>query len=229
LLARVLRHSVDLDPGVDAFPSYTPAEFLADRVVHWIGVVASVAGAVAIVVTAAAVDRPLMILGTVLYGVGLVAMLGLSALYNMTPWSPRKALYQRLDHAAIFIMIAGSYTPFSLHVLSGAEAAAFLGFVWLVALLGAAGKLWAPHRLARVSTLVYLLLGWSGLIILRPIIDALSTSAFLLLVAGGLLYSLGTLFHHWDRLPFQNVIWHGFVAAAAACHYAAILTGVVLA
>ena len=225
----MLRRSVNLDSGVTAFPSYTSAESFADRVVHVVGVAGSIIGALALVGAAVMAGTPLMIFGTVLYGVGLVAMLGLSALYNMAPRSPRKALYQRLDHAAIFIMIASSYTPFSLHVLSGGKAVAFLGFVWMVALLGAAQKIWAPHRFVRASTPIYLLLGWSGLIIVKPIIDALPVPAFVLLVAGGLLYSLGTLFHHWDRLPYQNAIWHGFVVTAAACHYAAIFSGIVLA
>ncbi len=210
------------------FPSYSRGERIADNCIHGIGVSAGLIGAVIIVVAAAQQDNALLIPGAVAYGLGLIAMLGCSALYNITPPGRRKALYQRLDHAAIFVMIAGSYTPFTLNGMAGGWGPGLLAFVWLVALGGAAVKLFAPRRLRRISTAVYLLLGWCGLVALKPLFGGLPTAAIALLVSGGVLYSLGSLFHHWQRLPYQNAIWHGLVLAAASCHYGAILGGVVL-
>ncbi len=211
------------------FPSYSRGERIADNCVHGIGVSAGLIGAVAIVAAAARQENALLIPGAVAYGLGLIAMLGSSALYNITPPGPLKARFRRLDHAAIFVMIAGSYTPFALNGSAGGWGLGLLAFVWLVALGGAAVKLFAPRRMRRISTAVYLLLGWCGPVALEPLFGALPTAAMVLLASGGLLYSLGILFHHWQRLPYQNAIWHSFVLAAAGCHYGAILGGVVLA
>ena len=211
------------------FPSYSRGERIADNCIHGIGVSAGLIGAVAIVAAAVRQENALLIPGAVAYGLGLIAMLGCSALYNITPPGRLKARFQRFDHAAIFVMIAGSYTPFTLNGMAGGWGLGLLAFVWLVALGGAAVKLFAPRRLRRISTAVYLLLGWCGLVALEPLFGSLPTAAMVLLASGGLLYSLGILFHHWQRLPYQNAVWHGFVLAAAGCHYGAILGGVVLA
>jgi hemolysin III len=211
------------------YPSYSRGERIADNCIHALGVSVGLIGAVVLAVAATRQDNALLIPGVLLYGLGLIAMLGFSALYNITRPSPRKALFRRLDHAAIFVMIAGSYTPFALNGLGGAWGHGLLAFVWLVALAGAALKLFAPRRVRRFSTALYLLLGWSGLVALEPLFGALPMPALFLLATGGALYSLGVVFHHWQRLPYQNAIWHGLVLAAAGCHYGAILGGVVLA
>ena len=213
---------------MDSFPSYSRSERIADYCVHALGVAAGLIGAVVLIAIAVGQDDTLLVPAVVIYSVGLTAMLGFSALYNIAPSEPRKALFQRLDHAAIFVMIAGSYTPFALNALGGVWGYCLLTFVWLVALNGAILKYFAPHRLAKISTCLYLLLGWSGLAAIGPLVEALSFGAIVLLAVGGGLYSIGAAFHHWERLPFQNAIWHGFVLAAAACHYSAILGGVVL-
>lgn len=213
---------------VEAFPSYSRGEKIADNCIHALGVSGGFVGGVVLVGVAANQGTALLVPGVLVYSLGLIAMLAFSALYNITNPSPLKALYRRFDHAAIFVMIAGSYTPFALITPGYPWGHGLLAFVWLIAITGAVLKLWAPHRLQRVSTALYLLLGWSGLVALQPLVEGLSTAALVLLATGGVIYTVGVAFHHWERLPYQNTIWHGLVIGAAACHYGAILRGVVL-
>lgn len=204
------------------------AELIADAVVHLLGLAFAV-GAVAtlIVFLCLSPDLPRGIsLG--LYAFGLLATIICSALYNLTSHAQRKALFRRFDHAAIFVMIAGTYTPFSLMLIGGAWGWSLLGFVWSVALIGVAMKLLYPLRFEKLSVVVYLVLGWTVLAALQPLISSASLAGLVLLITGGGLYSLGVVFHLWERLPFQNAIWHVFVLAAAACHYAAILVDVAI-
>jgi hemolysin III len=192
-------------------------------VIHGLGVVLGLSGAVALVATALTAhlgfgERA----AVVLYATALVLMLGVSAVYNLYPVSPRKWLLRRADHALIYLMIAGTYTPLVALVGSGMRAYLLLAVIWLVALVGIAIKLFMPGRYDRLSIGLYLMLGWSGLFAYESVIAALQPTALWLLAIGGLLYSVGVLFHVWRTLPFQNAIWHGFVLAATACHYGTI-------
>ncbi len=213
---------------VHAFPEYSRPERIADAVVHGIGLALAVLATAALLAAALPGGGGRRVAGLGIYAAGLLAMLACSALYNLTGASARKALYQRLDHAAIFAMIAGSYTPFALISIGGAWGIGLLAFVWtlsaggmLVALLG------GRRRPEGLVTGAYLLLGWTILVAIRPLAAAISTPSLVLLVAGGVLYSVGTVFHHWRTLPYQNAIWHAFVVTAAACHYVAIWREVV--
>ncbi|MCJ2053142.1 PAQR family membrane homeostasis protein TrhA [Methylobacterium sp. J-070] len=202
---------------------YTPREIVADGVVHGLGVVLGFAGAVALVATAATAhlgfgERTAI----VVYATALVLMLGVSALYNLHPVSPRKWLLRRADHALIYLMIAGTYTPLVALVGSGSRAYALLAVIWIVALVGIAVKLFLPGRFDRLSIALYLMLGWSGLFAYESVIAILQPTALWLLAIGGALYSVGVVFHVWRSLPFQNAIWHGFVLVATACHYGTI-------
>ncbi len=158
-----------------------------------------------------------------LYGMGLLAMFGFSAGYNMVDRPDWKQILRRFDHAAIFLMIAGTYTPIMLIGVGGARGYALLALVWAVALMGVALKLAAPRRFERISVVLYLALGWSILAVMEPLISALSVPALVLIVIGGVVYSFGVAFLVWRRLPYHNAIWHGFVLVAAGCHYAAVL------
>ncbi len=204
-------------------PDYTRAERRADAVVHVAGLAFAVVACVILFVGVFPTADGLHRVAISIYGAGLITMLGCSALYNLSAPGERKALYRRLDHAAIFLMIAGTYTPFLLLAVGGTWGVGLLVFVWLVAIAGAAVKLVFPGRFERASICAYLLLGWSVLAALDPVLAAVSPSAVTLLAIGGALYSIGVIFHVWERLPFQNAIWHAFVLAAAACHYAAVL------
>lgn len=213
----------------DFYPQYSRSEWLADAAVHGAGVIFAVAACIALAVALLPSRDALLWLALGLYGAGLLAMLSCSALYNLCGPGPWKALFRRFDHAAIFVMIAGTYTPFMLVAIGGAWGHGLLAFVWTVALCGVVVKLLWPGRFERLSVAAYLLLGWSIVVVIDPLFAAVSTVGLALLGAGGLLYSLGVVFHLWRRLPYQNAIWHGFVLAAAACHFTAVLREVAFA
>jgi hemolysin III len=157
------------------------------------------------------------------YVTGLLAMLGLSATYNLWPVSPVKWVLRRFDHSAIYVLIAATYTPFLTEMNDRVVAIALMIGVWSVAIAGIAIKVFFPGRFDRLSVGLYLALGWSGVIAYDSVVASLPTSTLWFIAAGGLLYSLGVIFHVWERLRFQNAIWHSFVLLAAACHYTAVL------
>jgi hemolysin III len=140
----------------------------------------------------------------------------------------RRPLLRRFDHAAIFLMIAGSYTPFTTQSLTGAWAIGMTTTVWALALAGVAGKLFLPGLGRGFWVALYLALGWIAVVAVKPLMATVSLVALILLLAGGLVYSLGVIVYVRRSLPFRRAIWHGFVIAAAGMQYAAILTGVVL-
>jgi hemolysin III len=201
---------------------YDRTEIIADGVVHAIGVSLGLIGAVTIVVMAVKIER-INLAPILVYVIGLVTMLAFSAAYNMWPVSPVKWVLRRFDHSAVYLLIAGTYTPF-LAQMKNALASGSLGIgVWLSAAVGMALKLALPGRFDRLAIILCLLLGWSGIVAYDSLASAIPSSSLWLLAIGGVLYSLGTLFHVWQRLRFQNAIWHVFVLLAAGCHYSAVL------
>ena len=211
-----------------AIHRYRRQEEIADRCIHLLGIGLGIGAALVLLYLAALRGEPRLVIATAVYALGLVVMLTCSALYNLAPPSARKELLRRFDHAAIFAMIAGTYTPFLLVRMGGAWGWGMLGFVWLTAAAGIGLALAWPRRYERLQLAAYLLLGWSILLARGPLADSVTWRAIMLLLAGGLLYSFGVIFHLWRRLGYHNAIWHGFVLAAASCHYAAVLLGVVL-
>ena len=160
------------------------------------------------------------------YGTGLVAMLGCSASYHMLALPAWKEVFRRCDHAAIFLKIAGTYTPFAVVNLGGIAGYALLSLVWAVALLGATAKLLLAHTWDRLAIALYLALGWSVLAVFPPLIASVPPAALVLLGIGGVLYSVGVIFHVWTSLPYQNAVWHLFVLAGSACHFGAVMEAV---
>lgn len=193
----------------------------ADACIHVVGVTAALVACAAL---AAVLPRGGRTIGpVVLYAVGLLAMLGCSAAYNLASEGRGKRVLRRLDHAAIFLMIAGTYSPVALLGIGGDWGAGLAAVVWTGALAGAALKLVWPGRFERLAIGAYLLLGWAGLVAIAPLRVGLPAADLALLGGGGLLYSLGVLAHLSTRLPYQNAIWHGFVLAGAACHFVVVL------
>lgn len=208
--------------------NYDRAEIIADGVIHVIGVALGVVGAAVLLALAFSAARSVEAGSVVIYVIGLLAMLGASAAYNLWPVTPRKWLLRRFDHSAIYLLIAATYTPFLLQMKSGPAPAALLIAVWLTAAVGITLKLRWPGRLDRLSIVLYLILGWSGLLAYAPVAEALHPLTLWLIAIGGALYSIGVIFHVWRSLRFQNAIWHGFVLTAAGVHYVAVLTCVTL-
>ena len=202
--------------------NYDRAELIADGVVHGIGILAGVVAATVLVVLTAIHAGARDILGVSIYVAGLLSMLVLSATYNLWPVSPTKWVLRRLDHSAIYVLIAATYTPFIMELKDSVFAIALLIGVWCVAIFGIVLKLAWPGRFDRLSVGLYLALGWSGMMLYDSVVAALPQMALWFVLAGGALYSLGVIFHAWQRLRFQNVIWHCFVLLGAACHYTAV-------
>jgi hemolysin III len=211
----------------DAFPTYTEAEVFADRCVHAVGVTAGFIAAITLVIVALKQLPTDAATAVVIYALGMLAMFCFSAAYNLSR-GPKRWLLRRCDHAAIFIKIAATYTPFAIAKMGGTEGVVLLAAVWGIALAGAAAKLIAPHRIAGVSTLIYLAQGWTCIFTMQPLLAALSPTAMVLLLAGGVLYSVGAVFHLSERIAYHNAIWHVFVLVASACHFGAVLDAVVL-
>jgi hemolysin III len=160
------------------------------------------------------------------YAAAFFLMFVASCAYNLAPPSPAKALLRRADHVAIFLMIAGTYTALLSDIPASPWVFGLAVFVWAGALTGAAIKLLLPHRFDRATVFVYLALGWAVLPMLAPLARTLPSEAFTLVAVGGALYSVGIAFHLWESLRFQTAIWHAFVAAAAGCQFAGVLTAV---
>jgi hemolysin III len=202
---------------------YDRAELIADGIVHAIGVILGLIAATALVVLTAVYATALDIVGVSIYVAGLLAMLVLSASYNLWPVSRTKWVLRRFDHAAIYVLIAATYTPIIMELKDSVFAMALLVGVWCVAIFGIVLKLGWPGRFDRVSVGLYLALGWSGIMLYDSVVAVLPKLALWFVLAGGALYSLGVIFHAWRRLRFQNAIWHSFVLLGAACHYTAVL------
>lgn len=207
---------------------YDRAEIIADGVVHAIGIALGIAGAIAIIVLAFRSSGLAETAAVTIYALGLVSLFCCSAAYNLWPISPTKWWLRRFDHAAIFILIAGTYTPFATQLRDPAVAAGLLALVWTVALVAAALKILLPGRLDRASIALYLLLGGSGALAYDAVVRDLSPKTLSLILTGCAIYVAGLVFHLWENLRFQNAVWHVFVLTASAIFYSAILGSVVL-
>jgi hemolysin III len=203
-------------PFFEGHRDYSPSETRADALVHGAGIVGALLGGIALL---AHVGMN-WVLASYLFG--LMAMVIFSAAYNLTPPSQLKWILRRFDHSAIFLLIAGTYTPL-LPYLPDPTQSWTLGLVtWLGAAFGVLVKFLFPGRFDRLAILVYLALGWVGVTAAGAFAQILPLSVIGLIIAGGMLYTTGVIFYIWERLKFHNAIWHGFVAAAAACHFTAI-------
>lgn len=206
-------------------------EWFADAIVHttglFIGLMASLVLPVVAVRRARTATLPnirsSILLAFGLYGPGLVAMLTCSALYNLNVDHPLRGLLRRLDHAAIFVMIAGTATPFALVCIRGVKGLKIFTSIWTLAALGVALKLVAPAQFEILSLPAYLLLGWAVLLVYRPLRATMPHPGLPLLAAGCALYSVGVMVFLWNGLHYQLAIWHSFVLVAALCHFTCIV------
>ena len=205
------------------------AEKWADGIVHGVGIAAAISGG-SVLMTLSLLHHggAGLATATALYALCLIAMLAFSAVYNLTHASRARPFLRKLDEAGIFLMIAGSYTPFTTQRFGGHWSVIMTCLVWGVALSGVAGKLLTNRIPDKVWTGVYIAFGWLVVVAIKPLIQGVPMATLVLLIVGGLIYTTGTLVFH-SQLPYRRAIWHGFVVAAAGVHFAAICTGVVLA
>ncbi|MBE2277719.1 MAG: hemolysin III family protein [Rhodobacteraceae bacterium] len=213
-------------PSLATMRDYSTGELLADGVVHAVALLAGLIAFPLLLNYALQNAGAGMLVALIVYAAGFFLMFGFSLAYNMVPPSALKWLLRRCDHSMIYIMIGGTYTAVIAQFDSPAWAWMLGAVVWAAAALGIAVKLALPGRYDRLSILCYVLLGWLGVIAFGPMSRALPEASLWLLVAGGLTYVAGVGFFVWNRLRFQNAIWHLFVAVAAGLHFAAIAVSV---
>lgn len=203
---------------------YDRAELWADGIIHVAGVTLAMIGAAVMLWYSFGHNTSLIHGSALIYVLSLVTALSVSAIYNIWPVSPIKYFLRRFDHSMIYVLIAGTYTPFVIKM--GTDWGWFLLLIWMIAACGIAIKLLLPGRFDRLAIGLYLALGWSGLILSNQLMQVLTPMVLWLITAGGIVYSIGVIFHIWERLRFQNAIWHGFVIAGATLHYSAVLLAV---
>ncbi|WP_108446138.1 PAQR family membrane homeostasis protein TrhA [Halomonas denitrificans] len=214
-------------PAHDAEP-YSDLEERLHSISHGIGAALSLAGLVVLLVLASLGARvdPWKIVGISLYGTTLVLLYTASTLYHGVRHPRLKRLFQHLDHCAIYLLIAGTYTPFLLVNLRGPTGWTLLATVWSLALAGIACKLAWPHRFEALRVAIYLVMGWLIVLAGDALAASLSATGLTLLVAGGLTYTLGVVFYAVSAIPFNHAIWHLFVMGGSTCHYFAVVTAV---
>ena len=201
---------------------YTEGEELVNRWTHGLGALLSIAGAALLITMAVEEGDVWRIASVSVYCFAMITFYCLSTAYHSVREPYLRYLFRILDHASIYLMIAGSYTPFALVTLRGPWGWWLFGMVWGLGVLGAIQKVFAAHRLPYLGPLLYLGLGWMVVFAYEPLSAALAANGVALLFAGGIAYSVGVIFYAWDRLPFNHAIWHLFVMAGSACHFAAI-------
>jgi hemolysin III len=207
------------------YPAYARSERIADGAIHLTALVLSVVGTVLLVVFAGLFSDGPRVAAASVYGAVMILSFAASGLYHFTPWERVRPVFRRIDHAAIYLKIAGTYTPLVV-LIGSAFAYGVLALVWLLAAFGAIGKLFFWRNPARVSTALYLVMGWLSVALVWSLFATLPLASTALVVIGGLVYSAGVAFFHWESLKFSNAIWHGFVLVASGCFYAAITTGI---
>ena len=204
-------------------PAYTLGERVADNISHALGISASIVGLVMLIIVASRYAGALPMTSFALYGGTLFLVFTSSALYHIARRGALKDVLRLLDHSAIYLLIAGTYTPVALNSIQGAWGWSLFGTVWGLALTGVALKLLFPGRLEKLSIGLYFATGWAGLAAIEPLVANLHWAALTLLGIGGFFYSAGVAFHLWTGLRYHNVIWHGFVLTGAMCHYFSVI------
>lgn len=197
-------------------------EEVANSVTHGLGLVASLVGGIVLVVLAAERGEAWHVVSAAVYGSTLVALYAASTLYHALKGTRARNVLRLLDHCAIYLLIAGTYTPITLVSLRGNWGWALFGAVWALAAAGILFKAFATGRFGYLSTVAYVLMGWICILALKPILMLLSPGAIALLLAGGVAYTLGTIFYAWERIPYSHAVWHLFVIVGSVCHYLAI-------
>ena len=198
-------------------------EEIANSVTHGVAALASVAALPILLVVAISRRDPWQVVGGAIFGATLVMLYLASTLYHALPHPRAKRVFRVLDHSAIYLLIAGTYTPFALGALRGPWGWALLGAVWTLAALGITAKATLGFRFPRLSTAVYVAMGWLALIAVQPLLAHVGVAGLMWLLAGGLCYTAGVVFFAWERLRYGHMVWHLFVAAGSVCHFFAVL------
>ncbi|KAA0225112.1 hemolysin III family protein [bacterium] len=209
--------------AMPALPRYSVAEEIANSVTHGLGVLFSIAGLAILTAFASLFGTVWHVVSCSIYGATQIFMYTASTLYHSIPLPRAKAVLRQFDHAAIFLLIAGTYTPFALVNLRGPWGWTILTVIWGFAILGIVLQTWLMRRSRLVATIPYLAMGWMAVIAIKPLLETVAPGGLLLLMCGGLAYTVGTIFYISRRLRFHHAFWHAFVLAGSMLHFFAIL------
>jgi hemolysin III len=203
--------------------TYTPAEERANVATHAAAAVLSVAGLSWMLYASLSLSDPWRVISSIIYGTSLIALFSASTVYHYFHESPNRALYKLLDHCAIYLLIAGTYTPFLLVAMRESVGWWLFAAIWLLALAGIIKKIWIRHRYPRFSLVSYLAMGWLIVIAIRPMLQMVPVGLIVWLVIGGLCYTLGIIFYAFKKVPYFHFIWHLFVLGGSISHFFGML------
>lgn len=207
---------------VNSPANYSAKEEMANAITHGIAALLALVACILLVNKGLHSLTALQLTGLIIYGISMVILFLASTLYHSIQVEKTRTILKQLDHSAIYLLIAGTYTPFLMISLNNRPAYILLMVLWVLALVGIVFKIFFVHRFGKISLITYLLMGWLALFVIPDIYRALPRAGFDLLVAGGLCYTIGTLFYAAKRYPFTHAVWHLFVIGGAACHCIAI-------
>lgn len=196
---------------------------MANSFTHGLGLALSIAGVAVLIVLACLRATAWHIVSFSIYGASLISLYAASTIYHSLPSSVAKRVLTVVDHCAVYVLIAGCYTPFTLVTLRGGWGWSLFGVIWAMALLGVLLKIINFQKSTKFCLFLYLAMGWLIVIALKPLLRALPMGGFLLLALGGMAYTLGVIFFKAEKMPFNHAIWHGFVLFGSGCHYLSLL------
>lgn len=202
---------------------YTKKEEIANAITHGIGVIFSIVALVLLVVFATKYKDAWYTVSYSIYGSTLIILYMCSTLYHSFTNEKVKKIFRKFDHSSIFLLIAGTYTPFTLTILRGKLGWSILGVIWVITIVGIVLKIVCFEKMEKVSTFLYIAMGWVIVVALKSIISSLPVKGIVLLIAGGLIYTVGCIFYAKDKIPYNHAIWHVFVLGGSVCHFFSIL------
>lgn len=211
------------EADADSVERYTPGEETTNAILHGVGLGMAIAALAVLVVLAGLSGNAWHIVSFSIYGATLVLLYLSSTLYHGFYSGRAKKLFRIFDHSAIFLLIAGTYTPIALITLHGRLGWTVFGVVWGIAAAGIVGKAFWANRFTVLSTALYLVMGWLAVIVVKPLLLHLGTASLVFLGLGGLFYTLGTVFYLWRKLKYHHAVWHLFVLAGSICHFFTVL------
>jgi len=212
-----------LNTGMQKFTKSIANEEIINSATHFVGLCLSIAGLVVLIYFAVQSGNRQRIVSFTIYGISLIVLYGASFLYHSTRSKQKKHVAKIIDHSAIYFLIAGTYTPFTLVSLQGVWGKTLFISIWSLAIVGIIFKIFFVNRFKILSTIIYLIMGWLVIIAINPLIRSVPANGIRLLIIGGVIYSTGVIFYLWKNLPFHHSLWHLFVLGGSIAHYFAIL------
>lgn len=207
---------------INSYNHYVKNEETVNVLTHGLGLILSMAGLLLLIIRALKIKDDWYLVGCIIFGISLLIMYASSTLYHLMRDEKMKQIFRKLDHSAIYLLIAGTYTPFLLTSLRGNTGWTMFVIIWVFAFVGITIKLATQIRSKWISAIIYLVMGWLAVFIAPEMIENLPTKSIVYLAAGGLFYTFGVVFYIWKSLPYHHPIWHLFVLGGSICHYFSI-------